>query len=613
MSSVNNSSLEITSNPQITVTVITAPGSGSSNAGNLNVAAPRSASGSDRGIGSNMSVTGAFGGRETESFVSQMSGGLKSIRTELNNTSGGAKALMNSLLGVSNPIGIIMAGVNGLGKVCTTVYNNWISSMKEAGELAQRNAAGIRENAAANEALRQKSDGYLNQLAGLASAEQLSNTNKAEAQKLIGDLSKSYGDLGISIDEATGKITGVDTAMTTKLQRDKDRRIKEMESELKQLQSDNKAQERLRDNAGIPVSFSGDTRIGGEAEIQSATAKLEENNKRIMDLKRQIGEQKRADPAGDYLKKRAAENEDLTKKYVARNQQLEQRQADDAYADLKDPEKKIANRQALIDQEKSDRSPKEEQIKELEKAAALTTNTATRLEKKRQMRQLQLELIQSDEKIYSWQRQIQEIESQRAQAAQEKESQRTRAAQELLASTQDETRLQQLLIRGQHEEYEAEKLRQELKQKNLTLTAKETQELLAQRKAMGGEKLRGNLVQQASGLKKQAMEKSGLGREAAEMQALEDARKLKGSELTADETGMVKKLSELSYSQNNSQQPQPSDTSIKSNSLTSRGGFAGGAKTPDSTRINREIAATAKLQLEMVQKINSILSELTAG
>ena len=96
--------------------------------------------------------------------------------------------------------------------------------MKEAGELAQRNAANIRETAEANEQLRQKSDGYLSRLSELSSAEQLSSANKAQARKLIADLAKSYGDLGIKLDETTGKLSGVDEAMAKKLQRDKDRR-----------------------------------------------------------------------------------------------------------------------------------------------------------------------------------------------------------------------------------------------------------------------------------------------------------------------------------------------------------------------------------------------------
>ena len=216
------------------------------------------------------------------------------IREEMNKTRGGAGNFLGKFLAGGGAIGIIAAGIASLGKIAVTAYRNWINGMKEAGELAQRNAANIREAAEANEQLRQKSDGYLSRLSELSSAEQLSNSNKAEARKLIADLTKSYGDLGVKLDETTGKLSGVDEAMVKKLQRDKDRRIAEMETELRQLQSDNAAQAQVRDNAGIPVWFGGDVRLGGEADAKEAGQKIEENVKRMTELRRQLHEQRRS-------------------------------------------------------------------------------------------------------------------------------------------------------------------------------------------------------------------------------------------------------------------------------------------------------------------------------
>ena len=71
--------------------------------------------------------------------------------------------------------------------------------------MSEHNASSIREAAQENEELRQKGDSYLAQLEQIASRESLSNANKAEAKKAIGELTKAYGDLGIKLDETTGK------------------------------------------------------------------------------------------------------------------------------------------------------------------------------------------------------------------------------------------------------------------------------------------------------------------------------------------------------------------------------------------------------------------------
>ena len=70
----------------------------------------------------------------------------------------------------------------------------------------------------------------LSKLSSLADQEKLSNASKAEALSLIGSLTKSYGDLGVKLDETTGKITGLDAALVKKAQRDKQARISEIES-----------------------------------------------------------------------------------------------------------------------------------------------------------------------------------------------------------------------------------------------------------------------------------------------------------------------------------------------------------------------------------------------
>ena len=298
-----------------------------------------------------------------ESLRSKAVEAFGAIRDEMNKTQGGAGKFLETFLAGGGAIGILVGGVLGLGKVVSTVYNNWINGMKDAGELAQQNAESIRETAEANEQVRQKTDGYLSRLSELSTAEQLSNSNKAEALKLISDLRKSYGDLGIVLDETTGKLSGVDEAMVKKLQRDKDQRIRELETELKQLQSDNAAQADVRDNAGVKVwgfrgqkgGFFSELTFGGEADIKEAGQKIAENAKRMMELRRQLGELRRTDSVADYRAKRQAENEDLADAYRERQSSFEQSKSDEAFSTALDFDTKLANRRQAIDAERNGR------------------------------------------------------------------------------------------------------------------------------------------------------------------------------------------------------------------------------------------------------------------
>ena len=149
-----------------------------------------------------------------------------------------------------------------------------------------------------------------------------------------------------------------------------------------------------------------------------------------------------------------------------------------------------------------------------------------------------------------------------------------------------------------------------MKRQGKKLTEEETQELLEQRKALKELNLRQNLQEQAYGLYGEAMTKAGRGREFEEQKALRDARKAKGGELSEEETAMVKQLSAISYAMANTLETSLGDTSVKTNSLTARGGFAGGAKLPESDKINREIANTNKLQLEQMKQIATICEKL---
>ncbi len=545
-----------------------------------------------------------------ESLRSKAVEAFGAIRDEMNKTQGGAGKFLETFLAGGGAIGILVGGVLGLGKVVSTVYNNWINGMKDAGELAQQNAESIRETAEANEQVRQKTDGYLSRLSELSTAEQLSNSNKAEALKLISDLRKSYGDLGIVLDETTGKLSGVDEAMVKKLQRDKDQRIRELETELKQLQSDNAAQAEVRDNAGVKVwgfrgqkgGFFSELTFGGEADIKEAGQKIAENAKRMMELRRQLGELRRTDSVADYRAKRQAENADMAAEVKKRTDAFAQRRSDDAFNTETDFNRRLANRESLRVAELKKRQEIAAALSGAQRdydAARFSGNRDGMLSAETRLLQEKQRLLAADERIHAINQQIDSLYRQQDESY-----------NRLFDAAQNEIDYNALILAGEQEKAAALKLEQELKAQNLKISKEEMQILLEQRRKLGSQNLQRNLQDQAYSLFGQAMSRAGRGREFEEQKALRDAERTKGSALSSEERELVSRLAAASFSLSTARDMQLGDTSIRTNSLTARGGFAGGAKLPETDKINREIATTGKQQLEQMKTITQICEKL---
>ena len=547
-----------------------------------------------------------------ESLRSKASQVFGAIRQEMTKTQGGAGKFLESFLAGGGAIGILVGGVLGLGKVVATVYGNWVKRIQEAAEFHHRNAESIRESSAANEQLRQKTDGYLSRLGELSSAEKLSNTNKAEALKLIAELKRSYGDLGISLDQTSGKLRGVDEAMVKKLNRDKDRRIREMEAELGNLSNENNLHRKDITNAGfsgwwllgIPQLLTWDinTRIGGEEQAQNATQKLEENAKRAIELRKKLAELRRQDQIEEYRMQRQAENADMAAEVKKRTDAFAQRRSDDAFNTETDFNRRLANRESLRVAELKKRQEIAAALSGAQRdydAARFSGNRDGMLSAETRLLQEKQRLLAADERIHAINQQIDSLYRQQDESY-----------NRLFDAAQNEIDYNALILAGEQEKAAALKLEQELKAQNLKISKEEMQILLEQRRKLGSQNLQRNLQDQAYSLFGQAMSRAGRGREFEEQKALRDAERTKGSALSSEERELVSRLAAASFSLSTARDMQLGDTSIRTNSLTARGGFAGGAKLPETDKINREIATTGKQQLEQMKTITQICEKL---
>jgi len=340
---------------------------------------------------------------------SKMNGIFQNLRSGFNNFGAGLKNVSEVFISSGGGAMVLIEGFKSLINIGKHFYGEWINGMKEAAEMSENNASSIREAAQANEELRQKGDSYLAQLEQLASQESLSNANKAEAKKAIGELTKAYGDLGIKLDETTGKLTGVDSAMIKKAEKDKSRRIKELNAEERELKEAIKQQEALRDKAGIPVSIRGDLRLGGKETIEKAGRKIEELKQKLGELFRKRKKLMDSDPAGELRAKKQAETARQEEEYKRRQRAFEDRKHDDAFATETDPAKKIANRQFMLNRHQREvLDPLRKKIAAAEDRVKNTTGD-DQTEARRNLIQLRNEEQAAIEKSYGWQKQIEDV------------------------------------------------------------------------------------------------------------------------------------------------------------------------------------------------------------
>lgn len=488
--------------------------------------------------------------------ISKAGGIMSAFGSQAGGKIGGLGQLIGALC---SPVVMVTTAVGALATVTMDFLRKGISGAQEAAAAAQKNAEAIRESAAAAEQQRQKNETNWKSLKSLKDSldilsvtEKASNAQKTEAVRLIGLLSKSYGNLGISIDGATGRMLGFDKAYAAALEKDKQNRLNAMKGEYKELES-----EIARNNEIIGGFWSSKTDIANaQGNIQNAT-------KRMAELAPQIHALEKSNPGKDHTA--AAKSAELDRK---------QNTFDSMHDQLKNEEQQLKY-QRLIN---------EGRIKEAN--ALKLINDA----KKQGM-----ELEKSDaEWIAERQGKV------RMDSYYENE----------MDSLATKKREQELINAGLDEEAEKLRIIMELEKQGAEVSDDKVDKIMHERRELKSMQLAYGLKEQAYGLQNQAMHKVGLGKEADEQKALRDAEKQKGAKLDENETALVKSIADLTYKMGHETLPQLGDLSIKTNSLTSRGGFASGAVMPDKDAVNKAVARFNQTQCQLLENIKGLIGKL---
>lgn len=237
------------------------------------------------------------------------------------NVKKGFKSMREALEGspmaqLLSPIGAAMAVVNAAVIAGRIAWQSYLDKLREGADDAKDVRDQMVEIAAANEAKRQSDQQAMTTLISLAAVENKSNVQKSEAINIVNRLNASYQGLGLRIDEVTGKIVGLDGAQTKMLTQQRDKRVSEMKSQLKQMQIEYAESKNQMQNAGIHmnlgtdlgglVKYGGKFQIGGEAETKEAGERQKSLTKEIIDMQRQIKEAQKEDPEKDMRLKAGA-------------------------------------------------------------------------------------------------------------------------------------------------------------------------------------------------------------------------------------------------------------------------------------------------------------------
>ena len=506
---------------------------------------------------------------------------------QLKKSSGGADMLGNMFLGAGGKVEILKKGVESVGKLIQWAYELTRQSKREAKEAALEYAQQKAEISAAADAQAQKTNDIITQMQELNAQENLSNVQKAKMLSLVEQMGGMYKKLGIEVDAATGKIKNLDKAAFEARRRAIKEQIRAKESELTQWGHDRNAAVVQRDTAGVKVPFSDKWRIGGKDEIKEAGKAINDAGKNMSRLRTEISQLRR----------------DLKQLDREENAAVEDRRKK-AWDEVGIAQKEA---RAAEDQTKKDKA----QLHYNGKVATFTDNSLGYNDR----RSAGLWLVQqSEDELRKLQNGLRDIKNRKYSFESVSEDYHTPEKYKYIAGLEQQiAEMEQRILLAQKNLADRKKQVAQLDQTEADRKKAEADRKKAEadRKKAEADREAAEKARQKAGLKDYfAGQVRQVGPVGHVEQALKDARAAKGADLTDEESEAVRKIAKMTYSMNNRRENDPGDLSIKTNSLTARGGFQGGAAAPDLERYNRITAENSKQSLARIRMLETNVAKI---
>lgn len=137
----------------------------------------------------------------------------------------------SGLTSLLNPIGLITAGIGAAITLGVKLYQSLTMSHEEYMQYMQDKLNASNARLAKLDKTQKEDNGYFQRLQQLNKVESLSNAIKTQAITIIAILTQRYGDLGLSIDETTGKILGLDEAFKKISDRNQKLKLNELKNQ----------------------------------------------------------------------------------------------------------------------------------------------------------------------------------------------------------------------------------------------------------------------------------------------------------------------------------------------------------------------------------------------
>ena len=235
----------------------------------------------------------------------------------------------------------------------------------------------------------------------------------------------------------------------------------------------------------------------------------------------------------------------------------------------------------------------EGEIKRFEEEKA--KNPKKRLEFEKQIQNLEKQGLQSKMKALQIQAQIKELQKRSVDFYKQQKD-----------ALDGQLQVQKLLLQGKYEEAEKQKLVNDLKKQGLKVDQQEVDLITKQKQALQGVQLDRSFKQQGLDLLDSLKPKN---RQTAYEKRVRQLEEQSGMKLNQQQKDKVRTLVDVEFKMKQMEELKPdfSGLEIKTNEMTSRGGFAGGAVAPDTDRVNMQIRDYQARSYQTLAQIRAIL------
>lgn len=239
------------------------------------------------------------------------SGGfISNLTSSLGIANSSMKDLFSKMTGIGSQADLIIKSFESIKALAEyAIEEMWVRPLKDAAEVAERNARSIKEASDMNREYRDSTTALMREYGQLNEAEAMSNVSKQKQVELLAKLSEGYAGLAEKVRFAGGSISNFDEIMTEKLSRDKASKLEDIESQLKQLRNARAKYRQIQKNNSKRnwLNFANPW-----AESRHADASKEEQrvSEQIIELMREKAKVMRQDDAGLYARMAAARKKD---------------------------------------------------------------------------------------------------------------------------------------------------------------------------------------------------------------------------------------------------------------------------------------------------------------